>query len=265
MNVKQKGFTLIELLVVISIIALLVGILLPALGAARKSARRMKCASTQRQIATAVISYATDCKGWFPNSIQGLRDTRDPSGKMASWTFPTHINYQATNPAGGSLIPQLRSYIGVSEALVCPLIPFAPDGLKDDFDRDTQREFYLSGGYFYLWNYEGFGSNTEFKPARSLDDPGDGVLTSDIFLENHNDSRWETSHEPRSAEIFESRSHPRYILPISGDNKPEGIIINTSFTDGHVEGNSQDDENSIYRLQLFGNNFLWVPVRQEDN
>ena len=261
---KQKGFTLIELLVVISIIALLVGILLPALGAARKSAQRMKCASTQRQIAMAVISYATDGKGWFPNTVQGLRDRTDPT-KMATWTFPTHINYQATNPYGGSIIPQLRSYIGMPEALVCPLIPFVPDGLKADFERDVQREFYISGGYFYLWNFDGFGSNTDFKPAHSLDDQGDGILTSDLFLENKIDNRWETAHPPRSAEIFESRSHPRYILPISGDNKPEGIIINTSFSDGHVEGNGQNDENSIYRLQLLGDNYLWIPVRQENN
>lgn len=61
-----KAFTLIELLVVISIIALLVGILLPALGAARKTAQRAVCLSNQRQIGVAMMTYATNNKGLLP-------------------------------------------------------------------------------------------------------------------------------------------------------------------------------------------------------
>ena len=59
-RVVPRAFTLIELLVVISIIALLIAILLPALGSARDSSRRTQCLAHQKQMATASIAFATD-------------------------------------------------------------------------------------------------------------------------------------------------------------------------------------------------------------
>ncbi len=65
----RSGFTLIELLVVISIIALLVGILLPALGAARRTAQNVQCRSNERQMGVAIFIYAEQNKGTLPFGV----------------------------------------------------------------------------------------------------------------------------------------------------------------------------------------------------
>lgn len=66
MRYRKSGFTLVELLVVIGIIALLVGILLPALNRAREKARQAQCLSNVRQISMAFFMYTNENKGWFP-------------------------------------------------------------------------------------------------------------------------------------------------------------------------------------------------------
>ncbi len=141
-NRPAAGFTLIELLVVISIIALLVGILLPALGAARRTAQNSQCLSNVRQMDTAAMSFAADHK--FHIQISSTdKAWLDPP--MSLTTLPSDLRgKQAAFADGGGRVKDWASaivpYMGgdpnvdfenadtkVSRAFVCPSDPNLDD------------------------------------------------------------------------------------------------------------------------------------------
>ena len=104
---RQNAFTLVELLVVISIIALLVAILLPALHKARYQARRISCMSNIRAQHLAFFTYATEHDGRFPPHKARLADYM---------TFPPETN------AGNPWTAFRGTYISDSQILICPAL-----------------------------------------------------------------------------------------------------------------------------------------------
>lgn len=141
---KLNGFTLIELLVVISIIALLIAILLPALGRARRSAQVMQCLSNMRQMEIAHHNYTIDNKGELIQA--NLAHGGGTHGSHDPWYITLAVEYgvdvtarsplddsphwgPAPNgdpiPGGDASQRRVTSY-GINNFLDSKLVPYGP-------------------------------------------------------------------------------------------------------------------------------------------
>ncbi len=115
---RHRAFTLIELLVVIAIIALLIGILLPSLGAAREAGKKVQCASQMRQIMTAWTGYTLDHKEYHHGSRQNYSSRMEVrggrGGSRGRIILPYYEGYEDLDGGLGSYWGGLYdSYLGV--------------------------------------------------------------------------------------------------------------------------------------------------------
>ncbi|MFC1652108.1 type II secretion system protein [Planctomycetota bacterium] len=181
---QRKAFTLIELLVVIAVIAVLMGILMPALRKARDQAKRSHCGGSIRQLAFAGVMYSEDNRGMFPPG-QAL---------YGSWgIYPVWIRTNSKNRgflAHGVLYEQ-----GIIKE---PKLYYCPGNMNPDLRFGKYTPPNKGGGWptggripedvpatqNWIWStfhYRSLWTGSEWRALSSQKDNGGTALFADVF------------------------------------------------------------------------------------
>lgn len=246
MTGRHKAFTLIELLVVISIIALLVGILLPALGSARRSARNLKCMATERSIGQALFAYATDNNNLLPVAWDATSTNKSTDWVLltSSYMFGGGDDYASGaeyNKIGALVCPSALIEGGVStyapNFLLMNEHPYGRDwfGLEVNYNLDRGRRnskvLLMADACQFI-----SGDSTGNSPLSLYDmDNAGAIKSTDYYDAKDTDNADPIDHGPNADSDYNNRNlRWRHDSAGEPDGSQEGGTVNVLFLDGHV-------------------------------
>jgi len=140
MKREDKSFTLIELLVVIAIIAILAGMLLPALGAVKETGKQANCTNNLKQMGTAITTYDNDYKRFPFTTAAGLK-----SGVGASSFKGTGDTYQAGGNSDTQFEVLRETELDETKTFVCPSATIPAAGVNGALTCGAFSYVYLTG------------------------------------------------------------------------------------------------------------------------
>jgi prepilin-type N-terminal cleavage/methylation domain-containing protein len=157
---RRVGFTLVELLVVIGIIALLVSMLMPALGKVRDQANGAKCANNLRQLMTATLMFAGDHKGILPG---GETDGNRANAEERCWIFNGPDGAKGadwkTAPQSGTL----WRYVNSTQTYLCPGRVPGGEGISPGPGYSNGKFDYTSVGAFRGSKLSGIPTTSDYQ------------------------------------------------------------------------------------------------------
>lgn len=145
-SVPKRAFTLIELLVVIAVVAILAGMLLPALSQAKKQARRIRCVSNFRQLELAMAMYRDDHEGRFPDR----RDLKSAlPGDYRPWS-----NWPNSDPRTGWAGIVFSNYNALPGLWSCPSIARSPLGKAEQTIQHIGTTTNAPLSNYWMWRFD---------------------------------------------------------------------------------------------------------------